>query len=101
MTPILQVENLTKSFGDLVLFQDISFGLSEGQRVGLIAKNGTGKSTLLNILSGKEGYDDGKITFRRDLQVGYLEQDPNYPEHLTVLEACFHHGNAVVQLIKE
>ena len=93
MTPILQVENLTKSFGDLVLFQDISFGLSEGQRVGLIAKNGTGKSTLLNILSGKEGYDDGKITFRRDLQVGYLEQDPNYPEHLTVLEACFHHGN--------
>ncbi|MBO5381102.1 MAG: ABC-F family ATP-binding cassette domain-containing protein [Bacteroides sp.] len=101
MTPILQVENLTKSFGDLVLFQDISFGLSEGQRVGLIAKNGTGKSTLLNILSGKEGYDDGKITFRRDLQVGYLEQDPNYPEHLTVLEACFHHGNAIVQLIKE
>lgn len=101
MTPILQVENLTKSFGDLVLFQDISFGLSEGQRVGLIAKNGTGKSTLLNILSGKEGYDDGKITFRRDLQVGYLEQDPNYPEHLTVLEACFHHGNTIVQLIKE
>ncbi len=101
MTPILQVENLTKSFGDLVLFQDVSFGLSEGQRVGLIAKNGTGKSTLLNILSGKEGYDNGKITFRRDLQVGYLEQDPNYPEHLTVLEACFHHGNAVVQLIKE
>ena len=101
MNPILQVENLTKSFGDLILFQDISFGLAEGQRVGLIAKNGSGKSTLLNILSGKEGYDEGKISFRRDLRVGYLEQDPHYPEELTVLEACFHHGNSTVQLIKE
>ena len=99
--PILQVENLTKSFGDLVLFEDISFGLAEGQRVGLIAKNGTGKSTLLSILSGKEGYDSGKISFRRDLRVGYLEQDPKYPEELTVLEACFHHGNDTVELIKE
>ena len=93
MSPILQVENLTKSFGDLVLFENISFGLVEGQRVGLIAKNGSGKSTLLNILSGKEGYDEGKISFRRDLRVGYLEQSPSYPEELTVLEACFHHGN--------
>ena len=101
MSPILQVENLTKSFGDLVLFEDISFGLAEGQRVGLIAKNGSGKSTLLSILSGKEGYDDGKITFRRDLRVGYLEQTPQYPEELTVLEACFHHGNSTVELIKE
>ena len=99
--PILQVENLTKSFGDLVLFEDLSFGLTEGQRVGLIAKNGTGKSTLLSILSGKEGYDHGTITFRRDLRVGYLEQDPQYPEELTVLEACFHHGNDTVELIKE
>ena len=101
MNPILQVENLTKSFGDLVLFENISFGLAEGQRVGLIAKNGSGKTTLLNILSGKEGYDEGKITFRRDLRVGYLEQDPQYPEELTVLEACFYHGNSTVQLIKE
>jgi len=101
VNPILQVENLTKSFGDLVLFEDISFGLAEGQRVGLIAKNGSGKSTLLNILSGKEGYDSGKISFRRDLRVGYLEQDPRYPEDLTVLEACFHHGNTTVDLIKE
>ena len=99
--PILQVENLTKSFGDLVLFEDLSFGLTEGQRVGLIAKNGTGKSTLLSILSGKEGYDHGTITFRRDLRVGYLEQDPQYPEELSVLEACFHHGNDTVELIKE
>ena len=98
---ILQVENLTKSFGDLVLFENISFGLSEGRRVGLIAKNGSGKSTLLNILSGKEGYDSGTISFRRDIRVGYLEQDPQYPEELTVLEACFHHGNSTVELIKE
>ena len=98
---ILQVENLTKSFGDLVLFENISLGLSEGQRVGLIAKNGSGKTTLLNILSGKEGYDNGTISFRRDLRVGYLEQDPQYPEELTVLEACFHHGNSTVELIKE
>ena len=101
MTPILQVENLTKSFGDLILFENIFFGLAEGQRVGLIAKNGSGKSTLLNILSGKEGYDAGNISFRRDLRVGYLEQDPRYPEELTVLEACFHHGNSVVALIRD
>lgn len=101
MTPYLQVENLTKSFGDLVLFNGISFGIAEGQRIGLIAKNGLGKTTLLNILAGKEGYDEGKITFRRDLRVGYLEQSPKYPEELTVLEACFYHGNSTVELIKE
>ena len=67
----------------------------------MIAKNGSGKTTLLNILSGKEGYDNGTISFRRDLRVGYLEQDPQYPEELTVLEACFHHGNSTVELIKE
>ena len=101
MTPYLQVENLSKSFGDLVLFNGISFGIAEGQRIGLIAKNGSGKTTLLNILAGKEGYDEGKITFRRDLRVGYLEQSPKYPEELTVLEACFYHGNSTVELIKE
>lgn len=101
MVPYLQVEDLTKSFGDLVLFHQISFGIAQGQRIGLIAKNGSGKTTLLNILSGKEGCDEGKITFRRDLRVGYLEQSPNYPEDLTVLEACFYHGNSTVELIKE
>ena len=101
MIPYLQVENLTKSFGDLLLFHEISFGIAQGQRVGLIAKNGSGKTTLLNILAGKEGYDEGTITFRRDLRVGYLEQSPSYPEELTVLEACFHHGNSTVELIKE
>ena len=101
MIPYLQVENLTKSFGDLVLFDKISFGTAQGQRIGLIAKNGSGKTTLLNILAGKEGYDEGTITFRRDLRVGYLEQAPSYPAGLTVLEACFHHGNSTVELIKE
>ena len=101
MIPYLQVENLTKSSGDLVLFDKISFGIAQGQRIGLIAKNGSGKTTLLNILAGKEGYDEGTITFRRDLRVGYLEQAPSYPAGLTVLEACFHHGNSTVELIKE
>lgn len=101
MISYLQVENLTKSFGDLVLFHRISFGIAQGQRIGLIAKNGSGKTTLLNILSGKESYDEGQITYRRDLRVGYLEQSPVYPPELTVLEACFHQGNAIVELIKE
>lgn len=85
----------------MVLFDKISFGIAQGQRIGLIAKNGSGKTTLLNILAGKEGYDEGTITFRRDLRVGYLEQAPSYPAGLTVLEACFHHGNSTVELIKE
>jgi ATP-binding cassette subfamily F protein uup len=101
MTPYLQVDGLTKSFGDLVLLQQISFGIAEGQRVGLIAKNGSGKTTLLNILAGREGYDEGSVVYRRDLRVGYLEQDPHYPEQLSVIEACFHHGNDTVQLIRE
>lgn len=101
MISYLQIENLTKSFGDLVLFEDLNMGVLQGDRIGLIAKNGTGKSTLLNIIAGKEGYDSGRIAFKRDLRVGYLEQDPTYPEHLTVIEACFHHGNEVIELIKK
>jgi len=97
----LQVEELTKSFGDLLLFNKISFGLNEGDKVGLIAKNGAGKTTLLQIISGHEGYDEGRITFRREIRVGYLEQNPQYPAHLTVLEACFHHGNETVELIRQ
>jgi len=91
--PVLQVEGLSKSFGVHVLFHDISFGLSEGQHVGLIAKNGIGKSTLLNILAGEESYDGGKITFRRDLRVGYLPQTPRYPSRFSVLEACLKHDS--------
>lgn len=99
MTPCLQVENLTKSFGDLVLFENLSFGIGEGDRVGLIAKNGTGKTTLLNILTGHEDYDSGTITFRRDLKVAYLEQNPKFPAGSTVLEACFLSDSPVVRAI--
>lgn len=74
MISYLQVENLTKSFGDNLLFENISFGITDNQRVALIAKNGTGKTTLLNIIADKEDYDSGTISFRRDLRVGYLEQ---------------------------
>ena len=101
INPYLQVENLTKSFGDLVLFENLSFGIAEGQRIGLVAKNGSGKTTLLNILSGKEGRDSGSVIYRNDLRVGYLEQAPVYPEELTVIEACFYHGNEVTDVIKQ
>ncbi len=101
MASYLQVENLTKSFGDLILFQNISFGIDEGERVGLIAKNGSGKTTLLNILTGKDSPDSGLITYRRDLRVAYLEQDPVYPENLTVIQACFQSGNEITELIAE
>ena len=79
-TPYLQVDSLTKSFGDLVLFHDITFGVAQGQRIGLIAKNGTGKSTLLDILAGIEGYDSGSIIYRNDLRIGYLPQSPTLPD---------------------
>jgi len=101
MASILQVDGLAKSFGDLVLFREISFGIAEGERIGLIAKNGSGKTTLLNILTGKESYDNGAVVFRRDLRVAYLEQDPVYPENLTVLQACFSSGNEITDLIAE
>ena len=94
MIPYLDVQHLSKSFGALQLFSDISFSIGEGQKVGLIAKNGTGKSTLLSILSGKESYDSGSIVFRRDLKVGMLEQSPKFDAEETVLDACFnHHGD--------
>lgn len=94
MTPFLDVQNLTKSFGSETLFKDISFSVGEGQKVGLIAKNGTGKSTLLEILSNKEGYDNGKIIYRNDIKIGYLEQIPKFNPSEKVIDACFnHHGN--------
>ncbi|GAP73328.1 hypothetical protein SAMD00024442_8_22 [Candidatus Symbiothrix dinenymphae] len=91
-TPNLQVNNLTKSFGDLVLFENVSFGIAERHRIGLIAKNGAGKTTLLNILSGKEGCDGGEIVLRSGLRVGYLEQHPKYPAGTSVMEACLGHS---------
>ena len=100
VNPYLQVDGLLKRIGDRVLFDHISFGIAEGQRIGLIARNGTGKSTLLNIISGKDSYDEGNIVFRKDLKIGYLEQTPLYPDNLTVLEACFWHGNSTTNLIR-
>lgn len=101
MVSYLQIDNLTKSFGDLVLFENISFGIAQGQKTGLIAKNGAGKTTLLNIIAGKEGYDEGSVVFRNDLRVGYLEQTPVFPDHINVLQACFHSDNQTVRLIAE
>ena len=101
MVSFLQVDGLTKSFGDLVLFENITFGVAQGQKIGLIAKNGSGKTTLLNIIAGKEDYDEGSIVFRNDLRVGYLEQEPHYPEGLTVLQACFYSQNETVRLLAE
>lgn len=97
----LNIDKLTKSFGDLMLFEDITFGIEQGQKIGLIAKNGSGKTTLLNIIAGKEDYDSGSVVFRNDLRVGYLEQSPVYPEGLTVLQACFYSKNETVKLIAE
>jgi ABC transport system ATP-binding/permease protein len=99
MISYLQIEHLTKSFGDLLLFEDISFGISDNQRIALIAKNGMGKTTLLNILAGKEDYDSGTISFRRGLRIGYLEQSPAFPENLSVIDACLQSDNEVVRTI--
>lgn len=89
-TPLLDVQSVSKRFGERILFEDISFSIAERQRVGLIAQNGTGKSTLLSMLTGEESVDSGQIIYRRDIKVGYLRQDPRFPKGATVLEACFH-----------
>ena len=99
-TPYLDVQNLTKSFGAQVLFKDISFSIAEGQHVGLVAQNGTGKSTLLSILTGKEGYDSGSIIYRNDLRVGMLEQSPYFDPEESVLDACFNHEGNPERLLK-
>ena len=99
-TPYLDVQQLTKRFGSLVLFENVSFSIAEGQKVGLIAKNGMGKSTLLSVLSGKEGYDSGEIIFRRDLRVGMLEQSPVFDPSESVLDACFNHQGEEEKVLK-
>ena len=101
MACCLQVENLTKSFGDLVLFENISFAVEDGRRTALVAKNGTGKTTLLNIIAGRESHEGGSIVPRRDLRIAYLEQSPAYPAGLTVLEACFYSDNPALKAIAE
>lgn len=99
-TPYLDVQHLKKSFGSLLLFDDISFSVAEGQHVGLIAKNGTGKSTLLNILIGHEGYDSGDIIYRRDIRVAMLEQSPTFDPQESVLDACFNHQGDPEKVLK-
>ena len=98
--PYVDVQNLSKSFGALNLFSNISFSIAEGQKVGLIAKNGTGKSTLLAVLAGKEGHDTGDIIFRRDLTVGFLEQSPQFDPQESVLDACFNHHGEEEKVLK-
>ncbi len=98
--PYLDIQNLTKTFGAQLLFNKISFSIAEGQKVGLIAQNGKGKSTLLSIIAGKEGYDDGKIVFRKDLKVGYLEQQPHFNPDESVLDACFNHQGEADKVLK-
>ena len=88
-TPVLDIQNLSKRFGERVLFQDISFSIAEGQRVGLIAQNGTGKSTLLSLLTGDDTPDSGTIIYRNGIRTGFLRQEPRFPKDATVLEACF------------
>ena len=101
MAVFLQVEDLTKSYGDRILFDSISFGVNEGDKIGIIAKNGTGKSTLLKIIADKENVDDGKITFKNDLRVGYLEQMPEFNPDSTVLEACLNENGKIAQIISK
>jgi len=99
-TPYVDVQNLSKSFGALNLFSHISFSIAEGQKVGLIAKNGMGKSTLLSVLAGKEGHDTGDIIFRRDLTIGFLEQSPHFDPQESVLDACFNHHGEEEKVLK-
>lgn len=100
MTPLLDVQNISKAFGAHVLFENISFSIAEGKHVGLIAKNGTGKSTLLSLLSGKESVDSGSIIFRRDIKVGFLEQQPKFDPEESVLDACFNHQGDPDRILK-
>ena len=100
MTPILDVQNVAKAFGAHVLFENISFSIGEGQHVGLIAKNGTGKTTLLSLLSGKEPVDSGSIIYRKDVRVGFLEQQPEFGPEESVLDACFNHNGDPDKILK-
>lgn len=99
MTPLLDIQHLTKRFGSLELFTDISFSVGEGQKVGLIARNGTGKSTLLSILSGHEDYEDGQIITRRGARVAILEQTPTFDSNQSVIDACFSRAGELSTLI--
>lgn len=99
MASFLQLENVTKSYGERILFEGITFGVNEGDKIGIIAKNGSGKSTLLKIIAGKESADEGNVVFRNDLRVGYLEQIPFFEDDATVLEACMNEDNEITRAI--
>lgn len=99
-TPFIDVQNVSKAFGAHVLFKNLSFSIAEGQRVGLIARNGTGKTTLLSIVSGNESCDSGNIIFRNGIKVGYLEQTPKFDANDTVLDACFNHQGEEEKVLK-
>ena len=99
MTPYLDIQHLSKRFGDLVLFDDISFSVGEGQHVGLIARNGAGKSTLMSIIAGKEDYESGQVVFRNGIRVAMLEQTPQYDPALSVIDACFSRAGELADLI--
>ena len=101
MASILQIENLSKSFGDRIIFEGININLSEGDKVGIIAKNGIGKTTLMNIIMGRETYDSGKITFRNDIKVGYLEQLPEFNPEDTIIEACLSGDNIANYVVRQ
>lgn len=100
MASFLQIENLTKSYGDRLLFTDVTFGINEGDKIGLIAKNGMGKTTLLRCIAGQESVDSGTVTFTSGLRMGFLEQSPQLDENLTVTEACLQADSAVTQAIR-
>lgn len=100
MASFLQIENLTKSYGDRLLFADVTFGINEGDKIGLIAKNGMGKTTLLRCIAGQESVDSGTVTFTSGLRLGFLEQSPQLDENLTVTEACLQADSAVTQAIR-
>ena len=100
MAPLLDVQHLTKRFGALELLDDVSFSIHEGQKVALIARNGTGKSTLLDILTGREDYEEGSIIMRNGTRMGLLRQTPDYDPAMTVAEACFHEAGELSSLIR-
>lgn len=96
----LSVENLTKSFGDRILFENLTFGIDQGQKVAIVAKNGSGKTTLLKCLTGKESCDDGRVVFRKDMRVAFMEQAEDLPENETIIDCIFNHDLPELQLIK-
>ena len=98
--PVIDIQNVSKRFGERVLFENISFSIAERQKVGLIARNGTGKSTLLSMIAGKESLDTGEVIFRNGTRVGYLSQESVFDENETVLDACFNHNHEEEKILK-